>query len=129
MSSFQVQMVHPEVIRAERRRFRRLKASVQAELRVEGKDIPIRTETSDLSEGGCYIEMPITIESGARLHVVLWLDQERVGMEARVVTCHPQFGNGIEFTAMPADCRDKLRRYLDMAQLAAERTPGLNRIS
>jgi len=129
MSTLQPQIVHPDIIGAERRRFRRLKAAVQAELRVEGKDIPIRTETADLSEGGCYIEMPITIERGTRLHVVLWLNQERVAVEARVVTCHPQFGNGIEFTAVPADCREKLRQYLVMAQIAADRNPGLNRIS
>ena len=43
----------------ERRRFQRLKKAVQAELRMARSEAPIRTETADISAGGCYIEMAL----------------------------------------------------------------------
>jgi len=117
MSTFESIQEQAAIIRAERRKFRRLKTAVQAELRIIREDTPIRVQTSDLSEGGCYIEMPITLSKGTSLHIILWLRHEKVEMDGRVVTCHPQFGNGIEFTNFCGDSRPKLGSFLELAEL------------
>ena len=39
----------------------RVKVSVPTELTPEGTETPLRTETADLSVGGCYIEMMFTL--------------------------------------------------------------------
>ncbi len=114
-----VQIIHEQIaaIRAERRRFRRLKAAVQTEMRVDGSKVPIRAETADLSEGGCYVEMPLTIERDKQLHIVLWLNHKKLVMRARIATCHPQFGNGIEFLNVSAEDRKELHNFIEAGAL------------
>ncbi len=81
----------------ERRRYIRVPTAVQIEVRCVGTNIPMRLETSDISLGGCYVEMTLTMEVGTKLDIVLWLDQQKLTTKGVVVTQHPQFGNGIQF--------------------------------
>jgi c-di-GMP-binding flagellar brake protein YcgR len=97
----------------ERRSFPRVPIAVQAELTVVGNSAPIRLATSDLSAGGCYVQMALTLEVATRLKVVLWLGQKKLSLEGKVVTRHPQFGNGIEFTGVSCSTRAHLQRFLD----------------
>jgi hypothetical protein len=97
----------------ERRRFQRLKKAVQAELRTQDSETPIRTETADISAGGCYIEMAVTLEVGTALKIVLWLGHKKLSLDGSVVTRHPQFGNGIEFGRMPEEARTLLLCFLE----------------
>jgi len=99
----------------ERRQFQRLAIAVQAELRVQGNEIPIRVETTDISLGGCYVEMALTLAVGTLLNVVLWLGDEKLVLDGKVVTHHPQFGNGIAFTGLSQDSSQQLQRFLNSA--------------
>jgi len=99
----------------ERRRFRRLPIAVQTESHVRGSQTPIRVETADISLGGCYVEMALTLAVGIPLDVVLWLGDEKLVVDVRVATCHPQSGNGLEFTGMSSDGQQRLQRFLESA--------------
>jgi c-di-GMP-binding flagellar brake protein YcgR len=88
-------------------------AQVQIEIRPEGSGVPLRLETTDLSRGGCYVQMMMTLEIGARLQATLWLDGAPVIIHGRVVTRHPQFGNGIAFVNFEGQTEQALTRYLD----------------
>jgi hypothetical protein len=48
------------------------------------------------------------------LGIVIWLDQQKITMRGVVVTCHPQFGNGISFLAVSPENDGRLRSLLDM---------------
>jgi c-di-GMP-binding flagellar brake protein YcgR len=97
----------------DRRKFPRIKAAVQVELRTEGSTVPTRVETSDISQGGFYVEMTLTLEIGTRLDVVLWVGDKKLSAKAIVATKHPQFGNGMEFVAMSEQDRGTLGCFLD----------------
>jgi hypothetical protein len=99
---------HPE-----RRRCHRYTVRVQIELRQEGNDVPMRLETTDLSRDGCYFQLLIPLSVGIRVKAVLWLDGHPLVIRGRVVTRHPQFGNGIMFLEFEADTEQQLTRYLD----------------
>ena len=99
---------HPD-----RRAHPRFTAKVQLELRQEGDDIPIRTETADLSRGGCYVQLSLTISLGTYVHGRLWLDGAPVQFRGRIVTTHPQFGNGIMFLEFEGNGEELLGSYLD----------------
>jgi PilZ domain-containing protein len=101
-------LAHPE-----RRRYPRYTVQVQIELRQEGNDIPMRLETTDLSRNGCYVQLLIPLSAGIRVQAVLWLDGYPVVIRGRVVTRHPQFGNGIMFLEFEADAEQQLSRYLE----------------
>ena len=103
----------PAVTPVERRSHPRFTVQVQIELREEGKDVPIRTETSDLSRGGCYVQLNLTLSLGTYVTGKFWLDDSPVNFRARVVTCHPQFGNGIMFLQFGGNGEQVLTRYLE----------------
>ncbi|HUO17918.1 MAG TPA: PilZ domain-containing protein [Verrucomicrobiae bacterium] len=116
----------------EHRRHPRFTVKVPVELHtiareeVEGKtreqisDTPIRCNTSDLSLGGCYIESMYPFPVGTRLELKLQVP-ETLLILGRVVTSHPQFGNGIEFFKILPEDYDALSDYLD--SVAKEQSP------
>lgn len=97
----------------ERRRYPRRQTAIQLELRLEGSTAPVRAETTDICATGCYVEMSITLEVGSKLAVVLWLGDEKLIADGKVITRHPQFGNGIELGGMSEENRNKLAHYLE----------------
>ena len=97
----------------EQRRYPRVKAALQVELRMEGTTAPIRVQTTDISAGGFYVEMSITLEVGAILDVALWLPTEKIMTKARVVTRHPQFGNGYQFIKLPTEDESRISHYIE----------------
>lgn len=113
---------YPNAAQQERRQYPRVSASVQIELRPEGMDVPMRLETTDVSLGGCYVEMAFTLDIGTKLDMVFWLGERKIVTTGIVVTRHSQIGNGIEFTGMSSQDRDMLRRFQD--SLEASHTPS-----
>jgi PilZ domain len=103
----------PAVAAPERRRYPRHTVNVPIEIHEDGNDVPLRFETTDLSRGGCYIQLMIPLSVGIRLRATLWLDGSPVSLRGLVVTRHPQFGNGIMFVEFAADGEKILQRYLN----------------
>ena len=99
----------------ERRRYPRYPAQVQIELQEKGKDVALRMETTDLSRGGCYIQLVSALQVGTYVNSTLWIDGSPVRVRGRVVTRHPQFGNGIMFLEFQDQGEQLLSRYLDAA--------------
>jgi len=105
----------------ERRRYPRYEIAVPLELHRAGSDVPFRLQTSDISVAGCYVEMTIPLEVGTRTRIVLWLDEKSVKIGGRVVTHHPQFGNGIEFSEFEGDGKYLLEAFLNRCSGALRR--------
>jgi c-di-GMP-binding flagellar brake protein YcgR len=101
------------VRKLDRRQHPRYTTQVQIEIRLEGSDVPMRLVTTDLSLGGCYIELMIPLSVGIRLQATLWLDGYSIVIRGLVVTRHPQFGNGIMFVEIEGHGEQLLHRYLD----------------
>jgi hypothetical protein len=97
----------------DRRRDTRHSVQVQIELREDGSSVPIRMSTTDLSRGGCYLELMLTLPVGTSVTATLWFGDRSVRLRGRVVTRHPQFGNGIKFLDFEDDGKTVLGEYLD----------------
>jgi hypothetical protein len=97
----------------DRRRYPRYTVQVQIEIYQEANGMPMRLETTDLSRGGCYVQLMFPLEVGASVRMTLWLDHDPIVIRGRVVTRHPQFGNGIMFTDFEDQSNQILNRYLD----------------
>jgi len=95
----------------EKRKRERHKLSVPVELHFEGSNFPLRGSTTDISLDGCYVENSLPLRIGTRLELKL-LGADTVLIPAKVVTCHPQVGNGIQFVKVDPVVRDALSRYL-----------------
>ena len=96
-----------------RRRWHRHKISLPLELRDERVNAPLRINATDVSGNGCYVESMLPLPLGTVLRVDFWLDSEHIKISAVVRTCDPGVGNGIEFTGMPPETKERMQTYLD----------------
>ncbi len=98
------------------RRYPRVKVSVPAEARHVMENYPRRGQTTNLSEGGCYLEMVQTLEPPTCVDVVLWLNDQKIQARAEVVTRNAHLGNGIRFIRISETDKQKLREFVEAAQ-------------
>lgn len=97
----------------EKRGHVRVKISVPIELTQDGSETPLRTKTADLSIRGCYIEMLFTFPVGTPLQVTLQAGDSTILTRGKIVTRHPNVGNGIEFTSMTDKDSETLRQFIE----------------
>jgi hypothetical protein len=96
-----------------RRRWHRHKISLPLEIRDERVSAPSRISATDVSGNGCYVENMLPFPLGTVLRLDFWIDSEHIKITAVIRTCDPGVGNGIEFTGMPAEMKDRMQAYLD----------------
>jgi hypothetical protein len=113
MNSPNAQAAAAALTERDRRFHRRYTVQVQIELRQEGNDVPMRLATTDLSRGGCYIELIMPLPIGTHIQATLWLNDHPILIQGRVVTCHPQYGNGMMFEKFEGQAEQLLHQYLD----------------
>ena len=94
------------------RKYQRVRVALQGELRCYSDSFPRRAETTDICLGGCYFNMPYTLEPKTKTEVTLWLGTEKFKAKAEVVTNHPQVGNGLKFVNMDDADRLKLEKFI-----------------
>jgi hypothetical protein len=107
-----VQPFLPASPNRERRLHPRYTVNVPIEIHEEGSRIPLRVKTTDLSRGGCYIKLTVPLGVGGRIRAQLSLDGQPIVARGRVVTRHPDFGNGIMFLEFEGEGEKLLRQYL-----------------
>jgi len=113
MNSPDTQPATPVLFERDRRLHPRYTVQVQIEIHEEGSDIPMRLETIDLSRGGCYVRLLHPLALATYVQVTLWLQNSPVRVRGRVVTRHPQYGNGIMFLELEGTGEQLLSSYLD----------------
>jgi hypothetical protein len=91
----------------------RLKCMNSVEVYPTGETAPIRSRTSDLSLGGCFLEMPNPLLKGTQIRIALWVKEFKLWANGEVITSTPGFGIGVKFTEMTEPDRNQLRQYLD----------------
>jgi hypothetical protein len=86
---------------------------VPVEIRSAGHSFPTQSETTDISEHGCYVKTLFPMPMGTQLGVRMSLNGTEVLAKATVKTSDLGLGNGIEFTDFIAGGRQQLRNYLN----------------
>jgi PilZ domain len=81
----------------ERRKYPRVRCATSVELHPEGAAM-IWGKASDLSIGGCYIEMAIPLPPGTKLKLGIWIGEKKCWAAGKVTNSTPGFGFGIQFT-------------------------------
>jgi PilZ domain len=98
------------------RQFPRVKVNLPVELRRPIIPAPIRALTADICLGGCYVEMSFTQDVAAQVEVVLWIGENKIRATGVIVSSHPSVGNGVKFTHMAPEDKQRLKQYIDSLQ-------------
>jgi hypothetical protein len=96
----------------ERRTAPRMRCEASVELYPSGQGT-IRARIVDLSQGGCFVEMPIPLPRGTRIKLGLWLGDLKLHADAVVNNSRPGFGIGIQFLDISEEDRQRLKDFLD----------------
>jgi CheY-like chemotaxis protein len=100
-----------------RRGERRSACKLGAEVYRPGSTVPNRCTLSDISEGGCYVEMPSPLAGQAGVEIVVRTNEMKLKISGQVLAVHPGFGMGVRFVFKDDAEKEEVLRLL--ALLAA----------
>jgi hypothetical protein len=96
----------------ERRRNPRYKCEGSAEFRTDGSDVRTWGTFTDLSVGGCYIEMTATYPVGAVVTLALELNGMRAELKGEVRVSYPFLGIGVAFREVSPENQKQLQQMV-----------------
>jgi hypothetical protein len=102
----------------ERRKHRRVPCRLGAELYVQGTETLTRVHVTNISVGGCFLEMATLAPDKARVKIVIWANDTKLTVHGVVVSRRPGFGVSIKFTEVTEEVQGELQRFIQ-SQLAA----------
>lgn len=79
---------------------------------VEKDDPPVRCHLTDLSLGGCYLDIPSPFPVSTRVTLSMRASEVELRSEGVVRVMHPEKGMGVEFTQTTPEHRDLLEKFL-----------------
>jgi hypothetical protein len=97
----------------ERRQHPRRRCSLSVELHPATQESRIWGRVSDISLGGCFVEMSSTLKEGTKVRLALWIQDKKLWAVGKVAAARLGSGVGIEFEEIKTDDREQLKRYLD----------------
>jgi hypothetical protein len=103
-----------------RRGERRIACKLGADVYSEGTNVPNRCTLSDISEGGCYVEMPTPL-SGQKsgVEILVRTADTKLKIKGEVLTTHPGFGMGVRFVLKNSTEREEIMRLLGVLSVGA----------
>jgi hypothetical protein len=104
----------------ERRQHPRVPCKLGAELYMQGSEALIRVDVTNISVGGCFVEMPTLPPDKARLKIILWAADNKLTIQSVIASRRPGFGISIKFTEMTEEVRQQLQRFIHSLVLRSE---------
>jgi PilZ domain len=95
----------------DRRQSDRVKCSISVQLN-SADQAPIWGRASDLSLGGCFVEMLVPPAMDAKFTIAIWLGDTKLRLQGEVVSAAPGFGIGVRFLDVSPGNQDFLRRHI-----------------
>jgi CheY-like chemotaxis protein len=86
-----------------------------------GVPVPHRCSLTDISSGGCYVEMPTPFPAGTRVEIVVRVQDMKLRVQGVVQSVHPGFGMGVQLVLKTAENHDHVQsliRLLDQSDQA-----------
>jgi CheY-like chemotaxis protein len=101
---------------ADRRNLSRHTCCLGAEVYRAQSNVATRCTLIDISPGGCYIETTQTFDSGTDLEIVVRTEDLRLRIHGKVLSMHPGFGMGVEFSLRTEEHRKQVQQLIACAQ-------------
>lgn len=95
-----------------RRGERRFACKIGAEVYRLGTSVPNRCSLSDISEGGCYVEMPSPLSGQSGVEILVRTLDTKLRIRGQVLVTHPGFGMGVRFMFRDSAEREEILRLL-----------------
>jgi CheY-like chemotaxis protein len=91
-----------------------------AEVYQRGSSVRNYCHLSDLSPGGCYLEMPVAFPTGAQVEITVRTHDMKLRLSGEVRASHPGYGMGISFKLNTKDERLGVQQLIDFVAATTE---------
>ena len=91
-----------------------------AEVYKQGSSVRNYCHLSDLSPGGCYLEMPLAFAAGTPIEITVRTHDMKLRLSGEVKTSHPGYGMGVSFKLDTKDERLGVLQLIDFVAATAE---------
>jgi CheY-like chemotaxis protein len=85
-----------------------------------GVPVPNRCSLSDISEGGCYVEMPTPFPAGTQVEIVVHTQQMKLRTRGVVQSVHPGFGMGVQLNLQGPEDREQVQILIRLLSESGE---------
>jgi len=90
-----------------------------AEVFQAGSSVRNYCHLSDLSPGGCYLEMPLVFAQGSGVEITVRTHEMKLRLSGQVKASHPGYGMGISFRLNTQEERSGVQQLIDFVAAAA----------
>jgi CheY-like chemotaxis protein len=91
-----------------------------AEVYQTGSPVRNYCHLSDLSPGGCYLEMPLAFAEGSTVEIVVRTHEMKLRLSGEVKASHPSYGMGVLFHLNTKDERHGVQQLIDFVAAATK---------
>ena len=91
-----------------------------AEVYQQGSSVRNYCHLSDLSPGGCYLEMPLAFAAGSAVEIIVRTHEMKLRVSGQVKASHPGYGMGVSFKLNTKDEQHGVQQLIDFVAAAAE---------
>lgn len=105
---------------SDRRGQTRYACRLGAEVYQKGSTVRNYCHLSDLSPGGCYLEMPLAFAPGSAVEIVVRTHEIKLRLSGEVKSSHPGYGMGVVFHLSTKDERHGVQQLIDFVAATAE---------
>lgn len=102
-----------EVDANNRRAQTRYACRLGAEVYRTGTSVPNHCCLTDLSSGGCYLEVPLPFPLGSSVEIVVRTHEMKLRLRGTVLASHPGYGMGIAFDLKPKEAQANVKKLTD----------------
>jgi CheY-like chemotaxis protein len=95
---------------------------LSAEVYRTGTRVPNHCCLTDLSSGGCYLEISAPFPVGASVEILVRSQEMKLRMDGKVSASHPGFGMGISFELQVRETRDSVKKLNEFVKASGNST-------
>ena len=88
--------------------------SLGAELYRSGTTVPHRCRLSDISPGGCYVEMPTPLPAETAVEIIVRTRDLKIRTQGVVQSAHPGFGMGVRFNPANSEEQEEVQQLISL---------------
>lgn len=106
--------------RDNRRTQARYACRIGAEVYRTGTSVPNHCCLTDLSSGGCYLEVPLPFPAGSSVEIVVRTQDMKLRLRGAVQASHPGFGMGVAFELKTKEEQENVKKLTDFVAATTE---------
>ena len=100
-------------VSSNRRNEKRYSCRISAEVYQTGTSVPTHCCLTDLSSGGCYLEIPLPFSRGASVEIMVRTYEMKLRLRGTVQASHPGYGMGVAFELATKEEQSKVKQLTD----------------